>query len=52
MPIHNYLFELARKEREAEEKAIELLRRRGYVISCKTKTYVAIKEKAVNETDR
>lgn len=52
MSIHNYLFELARKEREAEEKAIELLRRKGYVISSKTKTYAAIKEETVDETDR
>lgn len=43
MPIHNYLFEIARQEREQEEEAIKLLQSKGYVISNKVKTYASSK---------
>lgn len=43
MPIHNYLFEIARAERKKEEEAIKYLQSRGYVISNKKKTYASSK---------
>tara|TARA_R100001443_G_scaffold117203_1_gene140452 strand:- start:8426 stop:8557 length:132 start_codon:yes stop_codon:yes gene_type:complete len=43
MPIHNYLFEIAREERKKEEEAIKYLQSRGYVVSNKVKTYASSK---------
>lgn len=43
MPIHNYLFEIVRKENLEIEKAIKLLQSKGYVVSSKEKTYASSK---------
>ena len=44
MPIHNYLFEIAKQERQKEENAIKYLQSRGYVISNKHKTHASHKQ--------
>ena len=43
MPIHNYLFEIAREERKKEEEAIKYLQSLGYFVSNKEKTYASSK---------
>ena len=43
MAIINSIFEHFRKEKEKEEKAIKFLQSKGYIVSCKEKTYASNK---------
>ncbi len=51
MPIHNYLFEIAKQERKKEENAIKYLQSKGYVVSNKYKTYASHKQMDNSETN-
>jgi len=43
MAIYNQIFEAHRAEQREIEKAIEFLQKKGYVVSCKEKTYASDK---------
>jgi|TARA_R100000482_G_C5109981_1_gene140013 hypothetical protein len=43
MAISNSIFEHFRKEKQKEEEAIKYLQSKGYIVSCKEKTYASNK---------